>query len=263
MVVEADPSGGDLAARFRLSSRDGWPSFLASARRTGADVTLEPHLQQLPGGLDVLVGTRGLEYDEATGSMHSLLSCADTQQDGGRDALVDLGRAIPGELTNWVEHADRVVICTRGDAASLVQVRDKAPTILDRCHGEAWLAVVGKGSYARAEVEEFTGLTVIGVCPWDREAAAAAAGERGGRRRLHRSSLVSATTTMTSILVGESMSSGGYALTSPSGAESEATARATSTWAFHRSKISRSMRKARGRKPRTLTVPPSPEEALG
>ena len=74
MVVECDPSGGDLAARFQLSSRDGWPSFNAAARRGGADIAIEPHLQQLPGGLDVLVGTRGLESDEATESMIALLS---------------------------------------------------------------------------------------------------------------------------------------------------------------------------------------------
>ena len=61
MVVEADPYGGDLAARFQLSSRDGWPSFNAAGRRGRTDMPIEAHLQQLPGGLDVLVGTSGIE----------------------------------------------------------------------------------------------------------------------------------------------------------------------------------------------------------
>ena len=200
MVVEADPGGGDLAARFQLSSRDGWPSFNASARRTGADITFEPHLQRLPGGLDVLVGTRGVESDDVTTSMKALLSCAATRPDGAWDVLVDLGRLSPGASIGWLEHSDHLVICTRSDAASLVQVREKAQPAVERCLGRVWLAVVGGGSYSGSEIEEFTGLSVIGQYPFDGAAASVAAGERTGRRRLHRSPLVSTATAMASIL---------------------------------------------------------------
>ena len=60
VVVEADPAGGDLAARFGLSSTMGWSSLEAAVRRGGAASPLEPHLQQLPGGLAVLVGAHAV-----------------------------------------------------------------------------------------------------------------------------------------------------------------------------------------------------------
>ena len=201
VVVEGDPSGGDLAARFQLSSRDGWPSFIATVRRAGASIDFESHLQQLPGGLDVLVGTKGLEGDEGIRSIDALFCCVDTSPDGDWDVLVDLGRFIPRGSAGWMEHADCLVLCARSDAASLVQVREKAPTILEQCHGRVWLAVVGSGSYSRPEIEQFTGLSVIGVCPFDQAAAAVATGQRSGSRRLHRSPLVSTTASIASILL--------------------------------------------------------------
>ena len=85
---------------------------------------------------------------------------------------------------------------------------ERAPTILEQCHGRAWLAVVGSGSYSRPEIEQFTGLSVIGVCPYDQAAAAVATGQRSGGRRLHRSPLVSTTASIASILVRGSTGSG-------------------------------------------------------
>ncbi len=262
VVVEGDPSGGDLAARFQLSSRAGWPSFIATVRRAGVSIDFESHLQQLPGGLDVLVGTKGLEGDEGMRSIDALLSCVDASPDGAWDVLVDLGRIIPGESVGWMEHADCVVLCARSDAASLVHVREKAPTILEQCHGRAWLAVVGSGSYSRPEIEQFTGLSVIGVCPYDQAAAAVATGQRSGGRRLHRSPLVSTTASIASILVRGSTGSGDQM--SPGVPEPELIAAArpipsrsldwvSSVWPLSRSKS----------KPRTSSIgQPSPEKAL-
>jgi MinD-like ATPase involved in chromosome partitioning or flagellar assembly len=68
LVVECDPSGGDIAARFQLSSRCGWSSFETASRRGESIPDIGPHLQQLPGGLEVLVGARQLEGSD-TGRM--------------------------------------------------------------------------------------------------------------------------------------------------------------------------------------------------
>jgi len=57
-VVEADPAGGDLAARFGLSVHRGWSSLISSTRRSEEAPSLDPHLQELPGGLPVLVASR-------------------------------------------------------------------------------------------------------------------------------------------------------------------------------------------------------------
>ena len=66
-VVEADPFGGDLAARFRLSTTLGWSSYLTASRRSEGEVPLSPHLQALPGGLDVLVRPDGRREASARG----------------------------------------------------------------------------------------------------------------------------------------------------------------------------------------------------
>jgi hypothetical protein len=262
VVIEGDPSGGDLAARFQLSSRDGWPSFIATLRRAGASVDFESHLQQLPGGLDVLVGTKGLESGEGIRSIDALLSCVDASPDGVWDVLVDLGRFIPGGSAGWIEHADGVVLCASSDAASLVQVREKAPTILERCNGRAWLAVVGSGSYSRPEIERFTGLSVIGVCPFDQAAAAVATGQRSGSRRLHRSPLVSTTAGMASILAQGSTGSGDRMSPGEPEPELDLAARPISSHPFHW--VSKVWPLSRS-KPKSRTSPisqPSPEKAL-
>ena len=197
-VIEGDPSGGDLAARYHLSSRDGWPSFNATARRAEA-TTFESHLQQLPGGLDVLVGMRGLLGIDAARSVRALYECVVESPSSPWDLLVDLGRLSPGTSETWMDLSDRVVVCARNDAASLMQVREKAPLVLERCRGGVCLAVVGGGVYSNSEIEGFTGLPILGECPFDHVAAAVTAGERSGRR-LHRSPLVTAATAFASNL---------------------------------------------------------------
>ncbi len=92
MVVECDASGGDLAARFRLASRIGWPSLVAAARRAQETVPIASHLQQIPGGLDVLVGASQLPSVQAITELAPSLLRADSPSGAPRDVLVDLGR---------------------------------------------------------------------------------------------------------------------------------------------------------------------------
>lgn len=100
--------------------------------------------------------------------------------------------------------SDRVVVCARSDVASLMQVREKAPLALERSHGRVCLAMVGGAKYSDSEIEGFTGLPVVGKCPFDHLAAAVAAGEKTGVRRLRRSSLVSAAAALASSLAPSS-----------------------------------------------------------
>src|ERR1700691_2739893 len=66
VVAECDPSGGDLAGRFGLSTRVGMTSLVLTERQ-GAVATADyrAHLQQLPGGLDVLVAPPGSDAASA------------------------------------------------------------------------------------------------------------------------------------------------------------------------------------------------------
>jgi MinD-like ATPase involved in chromosome partitioning or flagellar assembly len=205
LVVECDPSGGDLAARFQLSSRHGWASWNAAERRSGGVVAIGPHLQQLPGGLDVLVASRGPDVAVSERSMAALLAGVRSSPEGPWDVLVDLGRLPPGigPATVWSEHADAVVICTHRDAASLVHVRDRSAILLDGHGARVGLAIVGDGGYSMVEIAQFTGLPVVGEIPQDPESAAAAGGERGGGRRLRRSLLAATTSRLAAHLADD------------------------------------------------------------
>ena len=203
MVVECDPSGGDLAARFRLSSRDGWavvqccrPPWGRNGRHRIPPAAASGRTRS--PGRNQGTGCRA----RLTGAILAFLSTILTSPDGPWDVLVDLGRLVPRELGSlvWIEHSDSVVICTRGDAASAVHVRDKVPAVQDRCRGRVGLEIVGKGPYSRSDIERFTGVPVFGECPFDEISASVAAGERRRGRRLGRSPLVASTACLAAFL---------------------------------------------------------------
>lgn len=211
VVAECDPAGGDLAARFALTSMGGWPTFASAVRRAGSPVELAPHLQQLPGGLDVMVGTHYSE-DLTEGRLMSLFLTSASgvssepgelsagrgpdSTDGFFDVVVDLGRLSSASTgaDALTDRVDAVVVVIRGDAASVMRAADRSPEIVARWGELAGLVVIGNGRYAATEIEEFVGIPVIGELPFDPRAAAVATGVRPGDRRLLRSPLTQAAT---------------------------------------------------------------------
>ena len=206
-VAECDSGGSDLAARFGLSSKCGWSSLATAARRSHSDPELAPHLQRLPGGLDVLVGsgtkTPGTEVGPRAAT--ALLASAASDPEGPWDLLIDLGRVHPGDpspiATAWLERCDTVALVLRTDAASVMHVRDGAPDLRARCGDRIGLVVITTDPYPGAEIERFTGLPVIGEIPFDQAAAKVASGGHGSRRRLSRSSLVTSSSRLATTLV--------------------------------------------------------------
>ncbi len=191
VVVEHDAGGGDLAARFGLSSRCGWPSVQAAIRRDGAIGDLGAHLQQLPGGLDVLVGARPpAPSTDGDRAVAHLCEAADDLE-GGADLLVDLGRfVVDGSDGGWLHRAERVVVVSAADSASVLRVREHAPFLVDRTDRTVELVVVGARDHRPEEIAECTGLPVLGVLPFDRETALAVCGAYAPARRVLRSRLV-------------------------------------------------------------------------
>jgi len=190
-VVEADPAGGDLAARFGLSAKQGWPSLSAATRRSDGIAAMAPHLQKLPGGVPVLVGARGIDRRAADSQEARILPVRHTAE-GDRDvAIVDLGRFSAGdELSgSWLRAADHSVVVTGGEASAALHLRQRASELLDLCGGRLDLIVVGSGPYGCRAMSEFTGIEPLGDLPWDSAAAAVARGASGSSRRLERSLL--------------------------------------------------------------------------
>src|SRR5205807_7327841 len=65
VVVELDPLGGDLAARFGLAFEPGLLTLAAAVRRKDRAAALQEHVQQLLGKLPVIVGPASPEQAEA------------------------------------------------------------------------------------------------------------------------------------------------------------------------------------------------------
>ena len=139
IVVEADPAGGDIAGRFGLAAGVGWQSVRSAARRAGASVSLDEHLQRLPGGLDVLVAGRGSDVPTADDPVTlPLWSTVDDTVN-----ILDLGRVRPGsEVDGWMTACRLTLVVARGSAADLLHLR---------AHGE-WLRTVTGGSVAAVVV---------------------------------------------------------------------------------------------------------------
>ncbi len=192
LLVEGDPSGGDLAARFRLSVRRGWASFAASSRRLEGVEPIAAHLQQLPGGLEVLVSGRSGEPGGVCGDVVSLLASIGASVDGRRDVIADIGRLLPRErgAEQWLDRSTVVVVVVRRDAASVLHLRDRAAVLRSRCHGRIGLVVIGTGPYSGRAIEEFTGMPVLSELPDDPNAAEIASGRPGRGSRLSRSLLM-------------------------------------------------------------------------
>ena len=193
-VVEADPFGGDLAARFRLSAARGWTSYATAVRRSEGPVPLEPHLQALPGGLDVVIGARGARQGGSERAVEALLESCSSSQPTPWDLVVDGGRLLPDDGANsttvWLDRSESVVVVVRRDAPSVLKVRDRSQALVDRYGDRVRLVVVGSGRHPNSAIEDFTGIPVIGEVPLDLPAAQVASGEGGAGRHLSRSLLV-------------------------------------------------------------------------
>jgi hypothetical protein len=184
LVVEADPAGGDLAVRYRLSSTPGLMSLAAAARHRADPDLVAEHAQLLPGGLPVVVGPT--RPDQVNAALTAI-----TRVDGGAGvlgwfagrgdvvAVVDCGRLRPDSpAERVVAGADQLLIVARPFGDALAHVADlmtdpdagiMAGPALVR------LLLVGAG-YPRGEIEREVGLGVAATLPWDPRTAAAVAG---------------------------------------------------------------------------------------
>jgi hypothetical protein len=150
---------------------------------------VDTHLQQLPGGLDVLIGTERIEA-----STHQVIThlFGRAKEPGARDVLIDLGRLPPSDPGGapLLEGTDEIALVSKSDAASVVGLRQRAAPLVERFGHKLSLVLVGPRHHADEEVRSFTGVRLLGRAPFDRSAAAMVSGERHGRRRLSRSGLV-------------------------------------------------------------------------
>lgn len=193
IVVEVDPAGGDLMARFRLRDTPGLVSLAAAARhRGGADPNLlAEHTQLLPGGMRVVAGPVGAEQARATlavlasGPLSPLRRAADQP---GTTVIADCGRVDPNSpALPIIRSADAMLLVARPRDDELAHVALKLQTAQQWSRRPCFV-LVGDG-YATAEVSQTLSIPVMGRVPRDNQGAAVLCGQGTGRRNPSKSAL--------------------------------------------------------------------------
>lgn len=190
LAVEADPAGGDLAARFGLDPVPGLVSLSAAARRDHRVEVAFEHAQQLPGGLPVICAPAAAE--QATSALELLTGdgqqlWANLAQDPEVVAVVDCGRLDPGS------HAHRIVACadiallvarpTLDECDRLAKSLDGLALRAESTKTELGLVLSGPG-FDRDQVQSNMRMRVWAQLPYDRKGAAWLGGAAGKRRHL-------------------------------------------------------------------------------
>ncbi|MBV9143680.1 MAG: chromosome partitioning protein [Pseudonocardiales bacterium] len=196
VVVECDPAGGDIFARFRLQPIPGLVSLAAAARRGVGPGVLAQHTQRLPGGLPVVVGPAGAEQaraalGEITHHQAAVLRAAADQD--GMVVLADCGRVDPDSpALPIVRAADALVLLVHARDDELAHVATRLDTAA-RWTPKPCLVLVGNG-YPTSEVARVLGVGVMGRIPHDPKGAAILSGTAHAGRGLQRTPLGRAAT---------------------------------------------------------------------
>lgn len=204
LVVEADPSGGDLVSR--LTSLDGQtgglrdtPSTvqLAASSRSGlSDRALLEHLQRLPGPGEVRVLV-GPSSPFAASTAIAALAAARIgdllTRLSAMDVLLDVGRVDAASPTVPIlRELGAVVLVARPTLGSVLHTRELV-TSLRGVGVRSSLLIVGERPYSPAEVVDAIGaVALVGVLPDDPVGARALSGDAKNSKVLGRTRLVRA-----------------------------------------------------------------------
>lgn len=187
LLIEADPSGGDIGTRFSLQTTPGLVSLAAAVRHSNDPALLWQHAQALPGGLPVVSAPPDAELAWAT-----LTALADATVGAGplkaaADApngvvIMDCGRMDVGSpVLPLVRSADAMVLLTRAQADDLAHLARRLAAIGSWTARPA-MVLVGDG-YTPAEVARVLGVLPLGRIPDDPHGAAVLCGRPSTVRR--------------------------------------------------------------------------------
>ncbi|MFD8494979.1 chromosome partitioning protein [Amycolatopsis sp. NPDC059657] len=187
LLVEADPSGGDIATRFSLESAPGLLSLAVAGRRSVDPALAWLHTQSLPGGLAVVSAPP--DADRARAALLALTSDRPAHASGlrqvadqpGTAVIVDCGRVDAGSAAMpFVRAADVMVLLVRSRADDLAHLARRLPEVGGWARRSV-LLLVGDG-YSTTEVTRELGVPALGRVPDDVYGAAVLCGRPSGFR---------------------------------------------------------------------------------
>lgn len=207
LVVEADPGGGVLAARFGLGCEPGLLT-LAGVRRDLDDVELDAHLQRLDGGVRVLCGPSASE--PATAALRtSRGTLAARLARRSEPVFVDVGRLGDGDVVDpFLAAARHVLVVARPRLDELQALAPRLDRVRAVTAAPIRVVLVGERPYRAADVAAMVAETAaVAVVPPDERAAAALNGARAlGPLALRRSPLLRAASRLAQDLAAEAVS---------------------------------------------------------
>lgn len=220
VLVECDPSGGSVAARFGRGPAPGLVSLAAAARRDTTVGLLWSHTQPLPGGLPAVLAPPGADYTRA--ALHTLLDSRRESVSVLRGAATAPGAVVIADCGRLDSTSPAMAIAREADRVLLL-VRPRADELTNLAAGlsmvDLWsmrpgLTLVGPG-YPATEIARELGMPVLASIPRDDRGARALCGYAGPRRGPGRSALGNAAHQLAARLITPSIRPDGTPMPSP------------------------------------------------
>lgn len=175
-LVECDPAGGDLWARFGHHPEPGLSALAAAATWEGPIPGF--FRQRLSVGADAVLAIPG------DGAAASVLTLADRGLAALRQAattstvILDVGRLDHrSPAVALAAAADHVLLLTAPSLAQQTQVGARLPWLSHALSGKLWLVGVGDGGHGTAELSRDLEVPVIGAVPHSRWGAGVLTGQ--------------------------------------------------------------------------------------
>jgi len=158
VVIEADPAGGVLGARYGLGVDPGIVRFVTSVRRNGSsELRVDEIARRVADDLWVLPAPETPERCRAVWTDNAL-PIAQRLTGDERVWVVDVGRT---DVTNpslaFIDHAMTSVLVCRSRPEDLVQLPSRIDSLRATSGGSFGVLVAGAGGFAADEVASFAG----------------------------------------------------------------------------------------------------------
>lgn len=197
MLVEADPSGGDLAVRTGLAVDPGLASLTVAARTGLTHQHLRDHVQTLPSGVEVLVSPVAVRHATSTIATVAGPLAALLHADDAAFTVVDVGRVDTADVAGpFLTVADRVLFVTGSGADDIASARSRVDMLRDHTRFVT-VVVTGRGGFGLGAIRAALATPDIARVPWDPRAAARVSSGMAFDRWTTRSALVRAVAQLT------------------------------------------------------------------